>query len=148
MRSLWDPNAAEQMLARLDRLTPDTRARWGRFTCPDMVAHLNESMRMALGDITPASKNLPIRYFPLKQLIIYMFPFPKGAPTAPELIARSGRAVWTEELKTFRELMARVTARSGDTVWPVHPAFGPMSRRDWGVLGYKHLSHHFTQFGV
>ena len=59
MPSLWDPNAADEMLARLDRLTPETRARWGRFTCTDMVAHLNESMRMALGDITPASKKTP-----------------------------------------------------------------------------------------
>jgi hypothetical protein len=148
MPSLWDPNAANEMLARFDRLTPDTKARWGRFTCPDMVAHLNESMRMALGDITPASKKLPIRFFPLKQLIIYVVPFPKGAPTAPELIARNGRAVWAEEVKTFHELMARLAARSGETNWPAHPAFGSMNRRSWGVLGHKHFSHHFTQFGV
>jgi hypothetical protein len=148
MPSLWDPKAAEAMLARLDRLTPDAKARWGRFTCTDMVAHLNESMRMALGDITPAAKKIPIRFFPLKQLIIYVVPFPKGAPTAPELIARSGRAVWAEEVNTFRELMARLAIRSGQTKWPSHPAFGSMNRRSWGVLGHKHLSHHFTQFGV
>ncbi len=148
MRSLWNPNAADEMLARLDRLTPDSKAVWGRFSCTDMVAHLNESMRMALGDIVPASKRIPIRFFPLKQLIIYVVPFPKGAPTAPELIARSGRAVWADEVKTFGELMARLAARSGDANWPSHPAFGSMNRRSWGVLGYKHLSHHFTQFGV
>lgn len=148
MPSMWDPGADDAMLARLDRLTPDAKARWGRFTCPDMVAHLNDSMRMALGDIAPASKHLPLRFFPLKQLIIYVAPFPKGAPTAPELISRSGRAVWDEEVKAFRELLARLKARSGQTEWPAHPAFGSMNRRDWGVLGHRHLSHHFTQFGV
>ena len=148
MRSLWDPTAAEELLGRLDRLTADTPARWGKFTCPDMVAHLNESIRMALGDITPASKNLPIRFFPLKQLIIYVLPFPKGAPTAPDLLVRSGRAVWADEVKLFRELLARLVAQPLDRSWPAHPAFGSMDRRSWGVLGYRHMSHHLTQFGV
>ena len=148
MRSLWDSNAPGEILARFDRLTPATPGRWGRFTCPDMVAHLNDSFRMALGDITAAPKNLPIRYFPLKQLILYVLPFPKGTPTAPELISRSGTAVWNDERKSFRELLARLVAQSVQTTWPAHPAFGPMSRREWGVLGYRHLSHHLTQFGV
>ena len=148
MRSMWDPGVPDQLLARLGRLTPDMTPRWGRFTCPDMVAHLNESMRMALGEITPAPKRLPIRFFPLKQLIIYVLPFPKGVPTAPELLVWSGRAVWDEEVKRFPELLARLKARAGDTKWPTHPAFGAMSRRAWGVLGYRHFSHHFGQFGV
>jgi hypothetical protein len=148
MGSLWDPNAVDEMLARFDRLTPDTKARWGRFTCPDMVAHLNQSLRMSLGDITPAPKKRPFRFFPLKQLVLYVFPFPKGVPTAPELISRNGQAVWAEEVKTFRELMARFAARSGDTHWPSHPLFGSMNRRSWGALAHKHFSHHFTQFGV
>jgi hypothetical protein len=148
MRSLWDPEAADQILARLDRLTPDTTPRWGRFSCSDMLAHLNEWFRMALGEISPAPKRVPIRFFPLKQLIIYVLPFPKGVPTAPELIARSGRAVWSDEVRSFRELLGRVAKCSAETRWPTHPAFGSMTRRSWGVLGYRHLSHHFTQFGV
>lgn len=148
MRSMWDPGAPRAILGRLERLTPDTPARWGRFTCPDMVAHLNESMRMALGEISPADKKMPVRFFPLKQLIIYVLPFPKGVPTAPELLVRSGRAVWDDELKLFRELLARLDARSSQTKWPAHPAFGSLSRNQWGVLGYRHFSHHFSQFGV
>lgn len=148
MPTLWDQKARDEALTRLDRLKADTPARWGKFTCPDMLAHLNDSMRMALGDVMPKSKNLPLRFFPLKQLIIYLVPFPKGAPTAPELIARTGRCAWDEEVSAFKELLGRLAARSGSTVWPPHPAFGAMSRRDWGALGYKHIAHHFTQFGA
>jgi hypothetical protein len=32
--------------------------------------------------------------------------------------------------------------------WAAHPAFGRMSHRAWGVLGYRHLDHHFRQFGI
>jgi hypothetical protein len=148
MATIWDAGTREALLARLDRLQPDTPARWGKFTCPDMMGHLNDSLRMPLGDVTAKPRNVPIRFFPLKQLIIYVVPFPKGVPTAPELIARVGRCVWDDEVKLFRELLNRLAARSDATVWPAHPAFGAMSRRDWGVLGYRHISHHFTQFGA
>lgn len=29
-----------------------------------------------------------------------------------------------------------------------HPAFGKMTSKAWGVPGYRHLDHHFKQFGV
>lgn len=48
-----------------------------------MLAHVNDALRTPLGEIAPAPRNLPLRHFPLKQLIIYLFPFPKGVPTAP-----------------------------------------------------------------
>ena len=147
MVSIWDESTRHQLLTRLDGLAADAPSRWGKFTCPDMLAHLNDSMRMPLGELTPAPKNLPIRFFPLKQLIIYVLPFPKGAPTAPELIARRGTAVWSDELKGFRGLLNRLAAMPPAGPWPDHPAFGRMSRADWGVLVYKHVNHHFTQFG-
>ena len=28
------------------------------------------------------------------------------------------------------------------------PMFGPLSRDEWGVLGYRHLDHRLRQFGV
>ncbi|NOT09823.1 MAG: DUF1569 domain-containing protein [Gemmatimonadales bacterium] len=148
MTTLWDERERHALLTRLDRLTADTPARWGRFACPDMLAHVNDAMRMALGDLTPLPKKLPLRYFPLKQLAIYVLPFAKGLPTAPELIARKGRAVFPDEVKGFRELLARVAGRRDRADWPPHPAFGVMSRRDWGVLGSRHIDHHFRQFGV
>lgn len=148
MPTLWNQNTRNEVLARLGRLTPDTPGRWGKFTCPDMLGHLNDSMLMALGDVTPRSKKGPLRWFPLKQLIIYVVPFPNGAPTAPELITRTGRCVWDQEVTAFKELLGRLAARADSTVWPPHPAFGAMSRRDWGVLGYKHIAHHFSQFGA
>jgi hypothetical protein len=103
---------------------------------------------MPLGEVTPAPKRLILRYFPLKQLIIYLLPFPKGVPTAPELLARGDGAVWADEVKAFRQLVGQLASASRAVAWPPHPAFGSMTRRDWGVLAYRHASHHFTQFGV
>ena len=149
MRTLFDADARTHFQRRVTILKPDAPARWGRFTAPKMLAHVNDGLRMALGDLPTKSRNLPVRYPPLKQLLIYVLPFPKGLPTAPELLARTDQAQFESERETFPLLLERVGARAtAASSWPDHPAFGPMSRRDWGVLGYRHIHHHFTQFGV
>jgi hypothetical protein len=33
-------------------------------------------------------------------------------------------------------------------VGPVHPLFGPLTWREWGVATYKHADHHLRQFGA
>lgn len=148
MASIWQEHRRQELLTRLERLTEGSEARWGKFHCSAMLAHVNDAIRMALGEVTPAAKKLPIRFFPLKQLIIYALPFPKGAPTAPALLARGNAAIFRDEVQAFQQLLARLAKHPEQPSWPPHPAFGPMNRRSWGVLGYKHIDHHFTQFGV
>lgn len=147
MASVWDPGMRDRLVARAARLQPETSRRWGKMTSVQMLAHLNAAMRMALGDIAVAPRKLPIRHPPLKQFIIYLMPFPKSAPTAPELIAR-GEGDIDAERRDFAVLLDRVVARQGTTAWPAHPAFGRMSRRAWGVLIFRHTNHHLEQFGV
>lgn len=113
-----------------------------------MLAHLNDSFLMATGDLPVASKKLPLRYFPLKQLVIYVLPFPKGAPTAPEIIKRGATARFEEERTAFRTYADRLAAKPVTDTWPEHPAFGPLTHRAWGVLEFRHIDHHLRQFGV
>jgi Protein of unknown function (DUF1569) len=148
MRSFWDPAAREDICQRLERLTPDAKARWGKFTVAQMVAHLNDAMRMASGELPVKSKKLPLRYWPLKQLVIYVLPFPKGAPTAPELLARCTNADLSAEQQEFRKLAESVAAKSSSDRWPEHPAFGTLTWKAWGVLAFRHADHHLRQFGV
>lgn len=146
MKNLWDKNAREELSERISLLTPDTSPRWGKMTARGMMAHLVDALRMAMGDIEVASKKLPIRFTPLKQLIIYGPPFPKNSPTAPELLLREADD-WDGECENLRKTMDEFAARPNRKL-PLHPAFGKLSRRAWGALGYKHIDHHLKQFGV
>lgn len=148
MASIWQENIRHELLTRLERLAEGSPARWGKFNSSAMLAHLNDSLRMPLGLVTPEPKKLLMRFFPLKQFIIYVMPFPKGVPTAPVLLARCDAAVFRDEVQAFGQILDRLATRAGETSWPPHPAFGSMSTRAWGVLGYRHTDHHFTQFGV
>jgi hypothetical protein len=147
MKSIWQKAARQELHDRLGNLAWDHPAAWGKFTAPKMVCHLADSLKMAMGDLKVAPKRLPIRYTPLKQFIIFVAPFPKGATTAPELLVRAPRE-WTNDIEDVRALLARAaSARLTDT-WPEHPAFGKLSKRAWGVLIFRHMDHHLKQFGA
>lgn len=147
MKSMFDAEDRASIVARLDRVSGGARPRWGRMNAELMVAHLVESMRMALGELVPRPKNLPLRFFPLKQLVVYWVPFPKGAPTAPELLPGETGTIEASRRELVR-LVRLFGERADATAWPDHPAFGRLSRQAWGVLVYRHCDHHLRQFGV
>jgi len=146
--SLWEGETRRELVDRLRRLTPQARALWGKMNCPQMLTHVNDQLRMSMGELPAPLVRLPVRYPPLKQLVVYTMPWPKGLPTSPALLARIDQSAWPTEVASFGALLDRFAERPPDATWPLHPAFGTLSRRAWGVLGHRHVDHHFRQFGV
>jgi hypothetical protein len=145
--SLSNARARQELLDRLERLAPDSRALWGTMTAPQMLAHVVDWMLMAKGELKAAPKKRPLRYTPIKQLVIYWLPFPKGVPTAPELLTRTA-SEWETERAALRRHVQWFENLDPKMIWPEHPAFGWMSAKAWGVLAYRHTDHHFRQFGI
>jgi Protein of unknown function (DUF1569) len=146
VKSMWTD--AREIKDRIARVQPGATPQWGRFSSPQMICHLADSLKMALGDLPVPSKWLPIRYPPLKQFIIFVAPFPKHAPTAPQLLARRPRE-WAADVADLQTHVDRLGQhRASRAPWPEHPVFGPMSERAWGVQIYRHMDHHLKQFGV
>jgi hypothetical protein len=148
MPTLFDPATREALLARVDRLTPDSRPLWGRMSVSEMVTHLNQSLMMATGELVCAPKGGPLSFPPLRWLVIHLIPFPRGAPTAPELLAGQPATALEEDRARFRELIDQVVAKGPEAQYPAHPVFGRFHGRDWGVLTHKHIDHHLRQFQV
>jgi hypothetical protein len=80
MPTAWDPAVRNGLLARARALTPQHTAKWGKFTAAGMLAHLNESTRMATGEL-PVTAKAPsfLRWPPLRYLIVHHLPMPKSA---------------------------------------------------------------------
>ena len=146
-KSLSSAAARQDLLERLQYLKPESRALWGSMTAPQMLAHVVDWMLMAKGELKTEPKNRPLRYQVIKQLAIYWLPFPKGVPTAPELLGRAAEE-WAAECAALRrhvEWFGNLDPKAG---WPIHPAFGRMTSKAWGVMAYRHTDHHFRQFGI
>ena len=148
MKSFWDRDAREAICRRMELLSADSKPQWGKFNATEMLAHLNDTMRMAMGELPCEPKATPLRRWPIKQLIVYVAPWPQGAPTAPELISRGSKADFVKEKAEFKSVAERLGQKRPTDAWPEHPAFGKLSHRAWGVLKYRHADHHLRQFGL
>ncbi len=148
MGTVLDARDRESLCARLATLTAESPACWGRMDAGAMLAHLCQSARLALGDLPAASKNKRLfQVFPLKHLILYVLPIPKGVPTSPELLAAAS-GTFEVDRQTLLDLLSRLGQGPREGAGPEHPLFGSLSRQEWAVLAYKHTDHHLRQFGA
>jgi hypothetical protein len=145
--TLWNERDRRSLDERLARLTPDARGQWGSLDAPRMLCHITDAVGMATGDVKCAPKASPLRYPFVNSLVMFYLPWPKGVPTAPELLTRQPEA-WDTEVARFRAAVAALIKRPRNGPWPVHVVFGKISGAQWGRLLYRHTDHHFTQFGV
>ena len=74
-RSLSDARARQELVDRLERLSPEAKPLWGKMSAPQMLAHVSDWMLMAKGELKTAPKKRALRFPPLKQLAIYWLPF-------------------------------------------------------------------------
>src|SRR6476620_7413535 len=137
-RTLWKESDRADLLARVGKLRPEITPAWGKMNATQMVTHLTEWMRLATGELVAAPRNKPMRYPVMKQLVIYVLPWPKGVPTAPELLSRAP-SVWNGEVEALERTLDRFASRPASDPWPAHPTFGTLSPRAWGVLAYRHF---------
>ena len=148
MGSILNDDDRTAICQRIGSVTSASVPRWGRMDAKAMLTHLKLSALMALGELPVACKSKRVfQVFPIKHLILHVAPFPKGAPTAPELQvtdAASLEAIRSELVS----LLERIGAGPREGDGPVHPLFGRLSFREWGVATYKHTDHHLRQFGA
>lgn len=148
MGTILDEADRAEIVKRMQSLSASSNRKWGSMDVTAMLQHLSLSARMTLGELAvPSSNKRVFQVFPLKHLILYVLPFPKGAPTAP-LLKPSEGASFEAERASLLEMLERIGTGPRDGVGPAHPLFGSMTWREWGVVTYKHADHHLRQFGA
>jgi hypothetical protein len=149
LRTLLNASDRGSILERVALVRRDATARWGAMDASQMMRHLAEALGASLGDVHHQPYNRPLFHTRIvKYVFIRVLPFPRNAPTAPEL-----RIVEAAELDVERarvtELLVRYGEQPSDADPHVeHPLFGPMSHAEWAELEYKHVDHHLRQFGM
>ena len=148
MGSILNDADRTEICRRIGSVTNASVPRWGRMDAKAMLTHLRLSALMALGELPVASKSKRVfQVFPIKHLILHVAPFPKGAPTAPELLVSNAGPVDAIRSELV-SLVERIGAGPREGNGPVHPLLGRLSFREWGVATYKHTDHHLRQFGA
>jgi len=148
MGSILNETDRKAISDRFRSLSLSSNRRWGSMDVTGMLQHLRRSALMCVGELSvPSANKRAFHKFPLKHVILYVLPFPKGAPTAPALKPVDA-ASFEEERAALLELLERIGTGIREGMGPDHPLFGPLSWREWGVVTYKHSDHHLKQFGA
>ena len=50
--SMFHDATRERFQRRIDRLTPDSERQWGKMSVDQMVCHLSDQLRLALGELS------------------------------------------------------------------------------------------------
>jgi hypothetical protein len=149
--NLFNPTERQEIIARLNRLTPESKALWGKMSVGEMICHCLDGSKMALGEISPTDRSNFLTRSLVKYLVVYLVPIPKGAPAAPEINPHKTGTKPVNFERERRILIAEIekfASLSDEDFNGKHHIFGKMTRNQWGRLGYKHLDHHLKQFGV
>ena len=144
---LHDPAVRDSIRARVQQLHPTATRKWGTMSVDQMLWHVNEALRNALGESRPKDLKIPMPKSVLK-FMVFSLPWMKGAPTAPEFVAGARYDFELERQRCLR-LIDEFTRRSVDASnWGHSAAFGDLTGREWSQLHAKHLDHHLKQFSA
>jgi hypothetical protein len=151
LKNWFNQRDAADVLRRLDQLSVTARPRWGTFSPSMLLCHLADPVRVALGEKTALPVRSPIGRPGIAQLVVWVLPWPKSAPTAPEFLPGTGMTPpgsFEIDKRTLVDLLERFSAVPPGGVLADSPVFGHLSRRAWGRLMWRHLDHHLRQFGL
>jgi hypothetical protein len=146
VKNLFDTTVKQDIIARINQLTAQSPALWGKMNVTQMLAHC----QMPLGVATGKHK-LKRNFFlsligPLFKKQLYNdTPFKRNLPTAKSFIIATPQE-FEKEKEGLIDMIDQFSAAtmSGEP----HPFFGRMTKEEWSKGTWKHLDHHLQQFGV
>lgn len=148
---IFSKEVTEGIVARINKLTPDTRAQWGKMTVAQMLAHCSVTYEYIFEPAKyPKAKGF--RKFLLKAivkgLVVNEKPYKPGSPTAPDFLIKDDRNFGHEQ-KRLADYVRQTQALGGQHFdGKESHSFGVLNKEQWNNMFYKHLDHHLRQFGV
>ena len=146
VKNLFDTTSKQEIIERINKLSPQSQAQWGKMNVSQMLAHC----QMPLGVATGANKlkrNFILSLIgPLfKKQLYNETPFKRSLPTDKSFIITDPKEFQTEK----QNLIDMINSFSEKTMsGEPHPFFGKMNKEEWSKGTWKHLDHHLQQFGV
>lgn len=148
--NIFDKETAQALDARLNLLTNETPALWGKMNVAQMLAHCNVSYEMIFTDKHKkpnAFVKLMLKLF-VKDKVVGESTYEKNGRTAPQFIIADAKEFQSEKTRLL-DYISKVQ-ELGSTYFEGKEShsFGTLSAAEWSNMMYKHLDHHLKQFGV
>ena len=139
-------------LPKLNNLTADTKALWGKMTAQHMVEHLILAVKMSNGKVRLECFNPPEKLPTLKRILLSSRPLPRNFinPYLGEDLMpleykslEEAKQILAEEIKDYYKYF-----EDNPDTFLTNVTFGDLNKDEWEVFHQKHFIHHFKQFGL
>ena len=149
MKNLRDKEAKDELLARVNKLTPDTKPLWGKMNSTQVLRHMTMAVLTSTGDTKIAPVKSPMPKFLMKIFLLNMKPPKERAETFKEMNMVTNGILPADFEAERRNLQAAIEKVSqSQSFLPETPMGIKFTSTDWGKLVYNHTDHHLRQFGV
>lgn len=145
MRSIFETETKLELENRVESLSESSNAHWGKMNAGQMLWHCQFPLEIAIKNENKGNGKLLMKLF--KKSLYNEKPFKQNLLTAKQLKATEEKDFDAEKTKLL-QLIHKTHELKNRTTWQPHPFFGEFTHEQWGILEYKHLDHHLTQFGV
>ena len=149
MRILFDPADRDSLLLRLSELQGNSPREWGKMNAPQMLTHCSIALETAVGDRPMKHKLIGKLLAPFVRASVFGEKLlSRNSPTDPTFVVRDERNFEAERQRLL--ILVDRFCKLGPVAAgkQIHNFFGKLSGEEWGQLQYKHLDHHFRQFGA
>jgi hypothetical protein len=149
MKSLYNAQDNQELINRLNSLTPSSPALWGKMNVSQMLSHCQKPLQITFEELTIKRRLIGFMFGKMaKKKLLSDAPFGKNLPTFKEAKIKGDCDFTTEKEKLANYITRMATGGSEAITKKPHPFFGPLTTYEWDQLQYKHLDHHLKQFGV
>ncbi|AWV97586.1 DUF1569 domain-containing protein [Arcticibacterium luteifluviistationis] len=150
MKNIFDAAVTNEVIARINQLTPETKGLWGKMSVAQMLAHCSVTYEMIYDETHPKPgffKSLIMKLF-VKNIVVGPKPYKKNSPTAPAFVINDKRNFQTEKKRLIDYLQKTQELGGSYFDGKESNAFGNLTESEWNIMFYKHLDHHLSQFAV
>lgn len=149
--NIFDREVSDEIIARLNTLTPESQRQWGKMSVDQMLAHCSVAYEMIYEPDKHPKPKFPMSLllkFVVKPMVTGDKPPRKDSPTAPQFIISDAREFEMERTRLI-EFINRTTGLGAEHFdGKESHSFGVLNKKQWSNMLYKHLDHHLQQFGA
>jgi hypothetical protein len=150
IKNIFEKQVVEEILTRLEKLKPSTPHLWGKMNASQMLAHLNVTYEMTYEN-THKKPNFFMSFMLktfVKKKVVGDTIYSKNSPTAPAFVISNEKDFDKEKSRLIDYI--HKTQKLGTTYFEnkENLSFGVLTSKEWNNLFYKHIDHHFSQFGI
>lgn len=150
MKNIFQEEVSNEVIHRINRLTPTTAPLWGKMSVDQMLAHCSVLYEFLYDDIHPKPNFLMkflLKAF-VKNMVVNEKPYKKSSQTAPEFVMKTAKNFEEEKLRLIGYITKTQLLGEDHFDGKESRSFGVLNKQEWNNMFYKHLDHHLSQFGV